>query len=154
MIYWSSCPKAKKKPQQNITMSRHNVQYSNENCHYMMAGSFTDFTCLLKSYQVETTGSSGNHCYLKHTHLKKTQKTSILKHAADAKVKNTTLALQKDLKVVSLRLRFFPSPTRIIIFSPAAAICKQHTERVGLQLAIVGRDWLRGLMDTWWAGNV
>lgn len=135
-------------------MSCHNVQYSNENCHYVMAGSFTDFTCLLKSYQVETTGSSGNHCYLKHTHLKKQKtktktKTLILKHAADAKVKNTTVALQKDLKVVSLRLGFFPSPTCIIIFSPAAAICKQHTERVGLQLAIVGRDWLRGVMDAW-----
>lgn len=68
-------PKGQKKnPKQNITMSCHNVQYSNENCHYMMAGSFADFTCLLKSYQVETTGSSGNHCYLKHTHLKKKQK--------------------------------------------------------------------------------
>lgn len=34
-------PKAKKKEEQYITMSFHDVQYSNKNCHYMMAGGFT-----------------------------------------------------------------------------------------------------------------
>lgn len=75
-----------------------------------------------------------------------------LKHAADA---NVLTPHYKYEPVLPLTFILFPlCPTCTVSYSPAAAICKQHTEWAGLRLAIVCRDWPRALIDTWWAGNV
>lgn len=96
-------------------MSWQYVQYSNENSHYMITGSFTYFTSPLKM----------NHL----APLKTTSTENPLSNKTccgqEYSIMNTTLSLKKT-DLFSLLL----PPTCTIIFSPAATICKQHTERV------------------------
>lgn len=142
-------------------MSCQYVQYSNERPSLHDDWKFHRFHQPIKNLSSGTTGSSENHCQLKHTHLKNLNiKTCCRMQIVKYPIMNTTLS---HYKMILSRLVFFlglvfffslPPPTCTIIFSPAATICKQHTETAGLQLAIIGRDWLRGLMDTWQAGYV
>lgn len=114
MWYWSLCQKAKK------TSQAHLCNIKERYCHYLMTGRFHMFhQPILKNKNPKI--------------INWNTRLLLLKHAADGMSVNSTphthYKIILGLKASPLLFFLFCFSTFTIIFSPAATICKQHTEK-------------------------